>query len=173
MSARHESSGTRPGGRFASRRAAAGLTFAEVLLATLVAGTMLVTATSALSTTVETHDQLAAEPVAAFALAREIHSLALTLPNTPGDGSPATTGAGVLLLEDLDGATFSPPINAAGAALSSSAGWTQVVAIDSVNLSSPTTLAADPTASSTLLRLTVTVLEGRKTCGTYSWWLNP
>jgi hypothetical protein len=144
-----------------------------VLVATLVAGTMLVTATSALSATVDTHDQLASEPVAAFALAREIHSLALTLPHTAGDGSPATTGAGVLLLEDLDGATFSPPINAGRAALSSSAGWTQVVAIDSVDLASPTTLAADPTSTSTLLRLTVTVLEGRETRGTYAWWLNP
>jgi len=173
LSARHESSGTRPGGRFASRRAAAGFTFAEVLVATLVAGTMLVTATSALSATVDTKNALATQPAAAFALAREIQSLALTLPHTAGDGSPASTGAGVLLLEDLDGAAFSPPINAGRCTISTSAGWTQVVAIDSVDLSSPTTLAADPTSTSTLLRLTVTVLEGRETRGTYTWWLNP
>jgi hypothetical protein len=144
-----------------------------VLLATLVAGTMLVTATSALSAAAETRDQIAGQPVAAWALAREIHSLALTLPHTTGDGQPAANGAGVALLEDLDGAVFSPPISAARATLTDAAGWSQVVAIDVVQLDDPQSLAPDPTATATLLRLTVTVLQGRDSRGSYTWWLNP
>jgi len=144
-----------------------------VLLATLVAGTMLVTATSALSAAVETHEQIAGQPVTAWALAREIHNLALSLPHTAGDGLPAANGAGVALLEDLDGAVFSPPISAARNTLTDDSGWSQVVAIDVVQLEHPQCLASDPTSAATLLRLTVTILEGRDARGSYTWWLNP
>jgi len=166
-------SGFGPGGRSPSRRAAAGFTFLEVLLATLVVGTMLVTATTALSAAVVTQDALVGEPITAWGLAREIHSLALVLPRTEGDGVPATTGSEVLLLEDLDGAEFSPPIGADTAAVAGTTGWSQEVLIASVNLADPAVLAADPTADDTLLRLTVTVREGAGVRGTYVWWLNP
>ena len=172
-SERHESSGTGLGGRATSRRAPAGFTFAEVLLATLVAGTMLVTATSALTATARTQDQLVGEPVTAFSLAREMHSLALTLPHDTGDGAPASSGSGIALLEDLDGAVFSPPVGAGCGTLAHASGWTQVVAVDTVSLDDPTRVSADPSAEATLLRLSVTVLEGRTDHGTYVWWLNP
>jgi hypothetical protein len=166
-------SGFGPGGRATSRRAAAGFTFIEVLLATLVVGTMLVTATTALSTAVVAQDTLVGEPITAWGLAREIHSLALLLPRTAGDGLPAATGSDVLLLEDLDGADFSPPIGADKASLTGTTGWSQDVLIESVDLADPEVLAADPAADDTLLRLTVTVREGAEVRGTYVWWLNP
>ncbi len=95
------------------------------------------------------------------------------LPHDAGDGLPATTGSGVALLEDLKGATFSPPISASRTTLTDDSGWSQSVAIDTVRLDDPTTLAPDPTSTATLLRLTVTIKEDRTDRGSYVWWLNP
>ncbi len=166
-------SGFGPGGRATSRRATAGFSFIEVLLATLIVGTMIVTATTALSTAVVAQDTLVGEPITAYGLAREIHSLALVLPRTAGDGLPAATGGDVLLLEDLDGANFSPAIGADRATVPGTTGWSQEVLIEAVDLAAPDMLAADPDADGVLLRLTVTVREGAEVRGTYVWWLNP
>ena len=170
---RKQSSGFGPGGRATSRRAAAAFTFVEVLLATLVLGTMLVTATTALSTAVETQDQLVGTPITAYGLAREIHSLALLLPREVRDGLPAPSGADVAVLEDLDEASFHPPIRADKSEMSEASSWTQDVMVQSVQLASPNVLAADPTARDTLLRLTVEVLQNDEVRGTYIWWMNP
>jgi prepilin-type N-terminal cleavage/methylation domain-containing protein len=166
-------SGFRPGGRFASRRAASGFSLIEVLLATLVVGTVLVAATGAIGGAVSARAALSSEPVTAFELAREIHSLALVLPRDAGDGLPAATGADIALLEDLDGARFSPPVSAARAALAHATGWSQEVTLEAVDLAAPGSLAADATADAVLLRLTVVVREGASLRGTYVWWLNP
>jgi hypothetical protein len=139
----------------------------------MILGTMLVAATTALTGSVQAQAVLVGEPVTALGLAREIHSLAEVLPRTAGDGLPAATGADVALLEDLDGASFSPPIDAETDTIATASGWTQQVAIDSVDLSSPQSLAADPTSDATLLRLTVTVRQGARVVGNYVWWLNP
>jgi prepilin-type N-terminal cleavage/methylation domain-containing protein len=166
-------SGFRPGGRFASRRAAPGFSLIEVLLATLVVGTVLAAATGAIGGAVSARDTLSGEPVTAFGLAREIHSLALVLPRGAGDGLPAATGADVALLEDLDGARFSPPVSAGRASLSHATGWSQDVTLEAVDLAAPGSLAADAAADDVLLRLTVVVREGANARGTYVWWLNP
>ncbi|MBM3985588.1 MAG: prepilin-type N-terminal cleavage/methylation domain-containing protein [Planctomycetes bacterium] len=166
-------SGFRPGGRFASRRAASGFSLVEVLLATLVVGTLLAAATGAIGGAVSARDTLSAEPVTAFGLAREVHSLALVLPRDAGDGLPAARGADVALLEDLDGATFSPPVSAARTALAHATGWSQEVTVEAVDLAAPGSLAADASAAAVLLRLTVVVREGADLRGTYVWWLNP
>jgi len=166
-------SGYEPGGRSPSRRATTGLTFIEVLLATLIAGTMLVAATSALTGTVQARQIMADRPVTAFSLAREIHSASQVLPRATGDGVPATIGSEVVTLDDLDGATFSPPISSRLAQIAGSIGWSQEVHLEHVDLASPGTLAADATSASTLLRLTVTVRQAAAVVGTYIWWLNP
>jgi len=150
-----------------------GFTFIEVLLATLVLGTMLVTATTAMTAAIQTQDEMVSAPVTAWSLAREIHSLALLLPRDVGDGLPAADGASVLLLEDLDGASFAPPIAADKRQLDSAADWAQHVSVQAVDLSNPALLAIDPASTGTLLRLTVTVLEGGSVRGTYVWWMNP
>ena len=166
-------SASEPGRSETSCRAPAGFTFIEVLLATVILGTVLVAATTSLTGSVQAQDIMVGEPVAALGLAREIHSLALVLPRTAGDGVPATTGSEVLLLEDLDGAQFSPPIDAAKRTLASATGWSQQVLIEAVDLASPDQLAADATSAGALLRLTVTVREGAVVVGTYVWWINP
>ena len=165
--------GFRPGGWLCPHRAASGFTFVEVLLGTLVLGTMLVTATTALTSAAVAQDQLVTAPVTAYGLAREIHSLALLLPRDTGDGQPAANGAAVLLLEDLDGARFNPPIAADKRTLTHDSEWTQQIDLEPVELSDPDLPAADATASGTLLRLTVTVLEGPTARGSYVWWMNP
>ncbi|HEX5010503.1 MAG TPA: hypothetical protein VFY71_08875 [Planctomycetota bacterium] len=165
--------GSRPGGWLVPHRAASGFTFIEVLLGTLVLGTMLVTATTALTSAAVAQDQLVTAPVTAYSLAREIHSLALVLPRDAGDGQPAASGAAVLLLEDLDGASFNPPIAADRRRLTYDEDWTQQVAIEPVELGDPAQPAADATAAGTLLRLTVTVLQGSTERGSYVWWMSP
>ncbi len=155
-----------------SRRAHAGFTFLEVLLATVILGTLLVAATTSLTGSVRAQDIMVGEPVTALGLAREIHSLSLVLPHTAGDGQPATTGSEVKLLEDLDGAKLSPPIDAAAQPLTSATGWSQEVTLEPVELAQPDRLAASAGAA-TLLRLTVVVREGGAVVGTYVWWINP
>ena len=156
-----------------SCRASAGFTFIEVLLATVILGTMLVAASTSISGTVQAQSIMSGEPVTALGFAREIHSLALVLPHTAGDGTPATTGSEVAVLDDLDGAQFTPPIDAAKQTLTAYVGWSQQVLIESVDLASPDQLAASPGAAGTLLRLTVTVRQGGSVVGTYVWWINP
>jgi len=165
--------GSRPGGWLVPHRAASGFTFVEVLLGTLVLGTMLVTATTALTSAAVAQDQLVTAPVTAWSLAREIHNLALLLPHDAGDGQPAANGAAVALLEDLDGASFNPPIAADRRSLTHDSDWTQQIEVESVELADPDLPAADATATGTLLRLTVTVLEGPTVRGSYVWWMNP
>jgi hypothetical protein len=166
-------SGSGPGRRNSSCRATAGLTFIEVLFATLIAGTMLVAATSALTGAVKAQAIMAGTPITAFSLAREIHSAAQTLSRTPGDGVPATTGAEVETLDDLDGASFSPPVSARLANITAATGWSQEVDLESVELERPNTPADASAGSAALLRLTIIVREGGTVAGTYVWWLNP
>ncbi|MHC5209537.1 MAG: hypothetical protein ACYTG2_02320 [Planctomycetota bacterium] len=145
----------------------------EVLIATVLVGTALVAASAAFTGAVKTQDSLAGEPTTALALAREIHGLALLLPRDAGDGVPATLPSEVAVLDDLDGATFSPPVDAGLTVRSEATGWSQAVDIARVDLASPGTLAVDADGDDALLRLTVTVKQGADVAGTYSWWINP
>jgi hypothetical protein len=150
-----------------------GFSFVEVLVATVLVGTALVAATAALTGAVKTKDILAGEPTTALGLAREIHGLALLLPRTAGDGVPASVPSEVVVLDDLDGATFSPPIDAGLTVRSSATGWSQAIDIARVDLASPGTLVVDDGGDDALLRLTVTIRQGAEVEGTYTWWLNP
>jgi hypothetical protein len=151
----------------------AGFSFVEVLLATLIVGTLMVAATTALTSSVHTYNVLAGQPFTALTLAREIHAAALTLPRDPGDGVPATDGSEVVVLDDLDGALFSPPIDAQLATLAHVSGWSQDVALERVSLSQPDQPAALSADLSTLWRLDVVIRQGAKEVGRYSWWINP
>lgn len=142
------------------------------MLATLVVGSALVAAMTSLSTTARTQAVLATGPTTALTLANEIHTLALSLPRTAGDGSPARAGSEVAVLDDLDGAIFSPPIDARKAALTSSIGWTQTVDVEPIDLAGAGEDEEDA-SSSTLLKLTVAVRQGSAAAGTFTWWINP
>jgi hypothetical protein len=145
----------------------------EVLIATALVGTALVAASVALTGAVKTQDALAGDSTTALGLAREIHGLALLLPRTPGDGVPAAGPGDVAVLEDLDGATFCPPIDARLAEQSASPDWSQEVGLARVDLDAPGTLAAGDDGDDALLRLTVTIRQGADVEGTYTWWINP
>ena len=166
-------SGSRPGRRAISCRASSGFSFIEILVATLIVGSALVAAMSSLTAATQSQSALATGPTTALTLANEIHTLALGLPRTAGDGSPAHVGDDVAVLDDLDGASFSPPIDSRRGSLTSSTGWSQVVRVDPVALSAPTVTDEDRSSSDTLLKLTVTVRQGADAAGTYSWWINP
>ena len=163
--------GTGPGGGIAPRRASAGFSLVEVLLAALLLGTVMVAGLTAFTTSVDAQDTLAGDTVTAFGLAREIHTLAETLPRDAGSGSPAARIADVTVLDDLNGARFSPPVDAARRTMPSAAGWTQTVAVEAVRLSAPGTLATDSDGDAVLHRLTVAVDDGQGGGGTYTWWL--
>lgn len=166
-------SGSRSGRRGISCRTSSGFSFVEVLLATLIVGSMLVAAMTSLSSAAQTHSALATSPTTALALANEIHTLALALPRAAGDGSPARAGGEVAVLDDLDGASFTPPIDARKGSLHASTGWSQAVSVDPVALAAPAVTDDALSGSDTLLKLTVTVRQGSAAAGTYSWWINP
>ena len=166
-------SGSRSGRRAISCRTSSGFSFVEILVATLVVGSALVAATSAITAAAQSQAALASEPTTALTLANEIHTLAVGLSRAEGDGSPAHTGDEVAVLGDLDGASFSPPIDARKSSLVASTGWSQVVRIDPVALAAPTAVDDGRDSPDTLLKLTVTVRQGASAAGTYSWWINP
>jgi len=162
---RHE-----PGRRISSCRAQTGFSFLEVLLAALLLGTVLVASMNSFSGSIATQHALAGESVTAFGLAREIHTLAEALPRGPA--SEEVTGiADVAVLADLDGASFSPPVDAARRSLGSAAGWSQTVTVDTVDLLAPGVAAADDGSPAQLFRLIVKVDDGAGGGGTYTWWL--
>lgn len=157
----------------------AGFTLAEVLLTAFVLGTALVAATWSMSATAKTkaaYDQ--AESPAAF-LAGEIFNLADGLPRTPSGTTGAHTGAAVVALDSLVGASFTPPILADLSVAPGYAGWKQSVALSVYavsDLTTPTALnpaAGLPPESDHVYRLVVTMLHDGQIVDTFSWWLNP
>ena len=166
-------SGSRSGRRAISCRTSSGFSFVEILVATLIVGSALVAAMSSLTVAAQSQSALATEPTTALTLANEIHTLAVGLSRAEGDGSPAHTGDEIAVLDDLDGASFSPPIDARRSSLAASTGWSQAVSIDPVALAVPATADAGRDSADTLLKLTVTVRQGASPAGTYSWWINP
>jgi len=159
--------------RHTPRRALTGFTLVEVMLTTIIVGLAIVGAMSAMSQAATTKNIQEGEPLTALALASEIHALALSLPEGDGDGSPATQAAGVTILDDLDGATFSPPLDAKLAAVAEATAWRQDVLISKVSLADPSVDLPDDAGSASLLKLQVTVSDASSVKGTYTWWLNP
>jgi len=160
-------------------RDAAGLTLVEVLAGTVVISLVLASAGWAVGGT--SSDGLRVEdPIDAALVAREIYDLALRQ-GTVADGSlPAKDGAGVDGLDSLDGASFCPPLNAAGRplALVNAPAWRQDVDVQVyslLDLDTPVSqsFAGAARSSTTLYRLTVHVSCEGQDKGTWWWWLNP
>jgi len=165
---------SRPGHASTGR---AGMTLLEVLMGTLVTSLVLVSATWALSLASTSRHAHAESSLNAALLAGELHELALTLPAAAGSGA-ASTGAGVAALGSLDGAVFSPPIDAARTALTNLARWKQeahisVYALSDLEHPTSATFAARDKSSTSLYRLTVQVTCGTQDMGTWWWWVNP
>ncbi len=156
------------------------MTMLEVLVGSVIVGLVVISAGWALSSANESKSIHSEEPIDAALIAKEMYELALRQ-DTADDGDPPATGAeGVKGLDSLDGASFSPPLNASLAELSltSAASWRQELDLqvfDLSDLDTPTsedfTGATD--SSSTLFRLTVHVTFRGLDKGTWWWWLNP
>ena len=166
---------TAPGDVRAPRREA-GLTLVEVLLAAVVFGVVLMASSWALNHAAGTRVAQAREPVGAALLAGHIHTLASTLSREPSGLPPAVDAAGLLALDSLDGAVFSPPLDADLDTLDDLQGWAQQVDIGLVHPATPEVVEAwSPPAAlgSHLILLTVDISHAGTSQGRFRWWLAP
>ena len=117
------------------------------------------------------------EQSTAVQLANNIHEIALGLPfydpDTPAGSTPAwstpETGATAFDdLLDLDGKSFSPPIDVRRQSMSQYTNWTQSVTVQSVTDDQVNSLTARTTAEPTA-RVTVTISHNGKTVYQTSW----
>jgi len=161
---------------FRHARATAGLTLIEVLVAAFIVSSVLVSASWALSQANSSKAIHAEDSIEAALFAREIHELALRL-STELSGNPAAkTAADVLALDTLDGAVFSPPIDAKPAVIQGAEGWSQTVAVSVYDLTDTTNAVAakmvDATKNArTLFKLSVTIKQRGVDKGTWWWWI--
>jgi hypothetical protein len=110
-------------------------------------------------------------------LAKNIRELSLKLafldPATPTNwgldtGESANNPAGFNDINDLDGMTYSPPIDSRGQTLSMMSGWTQTIVVHSVDHNSLTTDV--PNGTDSAVRVTVTVSHQGQIVTTMSWY---
>jgi len=157
----------------------AGFTLAELLITALVIGTAFVAATWSMTATARTKAAYDKAAGPAPFLAQEIFTLADGLPRVPSGITAVTSGAAVIALDSLVGASFSPPILADASVAPGFDGWGQsvelsVYAVD--DLTTPTTLdPADGLApeSGFVYRLDVAVQHDGEPVETFSWWIHP
>jgi prepilin-type N-terminal cleavage/methylation domain-containing protein len=160
-------------------RTDSGFTMVELLLTALVIGTAFVAATWSMSATARTKAAYEKEGGPSVFLGQEIQTLADSLPREPSGMTGAVTGAGVVALDSLIGASFSPPILADGSAAEGYDDWQQNVDLSVYSLSDLTMPTDDDPAdglapeSDKIYRLDVEVLQGGETVKTYSWWIHP
>jgi len=106
-------------------------------------------------------------------LARNIRELTLGLsfsdPTTPSHWGPESGEAlaGFDDLDDLDGQSFSPPIDARRQSLANMSAWRQTIAVDTVDPDLLT--AAVPKGSAPANRITVTIRHHERVVCTTSW----
>jgi type II secretory pathway pseudopilin PulG len=161
-------------------RPATGMTLVEVLVGTVIVSLVVISAGWALSGANDSKHIHAEEPIDAALIAKEMYELALRQDSTDDGDPPATAAAGVMGLDSLDGASFSPPLDASlgELALANAAQWRQDVDLQVFDLSDLDTpssedFASASASSSTLYRLTVHVTFRGEDRGTWWWWINP
>ena len=163
----------------AARRATAGFTLIELMLTVFVLGTAFVAGTWSMSATARLKEAYDQDDGPAPYLAREIYALAASLPREPSGLTGATSGAQVVALDSLIGASFSPPIEADGGLTHGLDGWRQNVSLSVYSLDGLSTPSscdpADglPPDSAQLYRLDVSILHDGQVVDAFSWWLHP
>src|SRR3954449_6966946 len=149
-----------------------GFTLLETPLATVIVGVGVLATMQVMAAGTMSNDT-AGNMTTGVQLAHNIRELSLGLPFydsvNPSHwgleaGETATTADD---LDDLDGAVFSPPINARRQVIANMTGWSQKVRVDSVdpNLVS----AAVPSGSTAVSRVTVTILRDGKQVYSANW----
>ena len=162
-----------------STRRPAGFTLVEVLITAFVVGTAFVAATWSMSAVARTTAAYEDSGGPAAFLAQEIFNLADGLPREPNGLTGATIGAGVVAIDSLINASFSPPILSDCSVAPGMEGWRQnvdlsVFAVD--DLVTPAALdPADglPPEAGFVYRLDVSIEHDGKLIDSFSWWLRP
>lgn len=155
------------------RRRGSGFTLIEAALVTVIIGVGVMAMLQLLAAgTVQ--NGAGAKMTTALALAGNVRELTLDLSFSDPSQTPAwgpetgeTTLASYDDLDDLDGRSFNPPIDARRQTIADQAEWTQVVSVQCVDPDLITTVVPD--GSSPMARVTVTVLcDGQEVCSS-SW----
>lgn len=156
----------------AARRGRRGFTLIEVLVASAIMGMLFVALMEAFRTGLLMLEHSQRMTVGAT-LAEELHQMTLTMPlddpQAPGgwglEGGETATQCDDI--DDLDGASFSPPINADGVAINGLDDYLQEVTVVSVANQDFNQVVADGTSG--VYRVTVTVTCDGDQVGVVSW----
>jgi hypothetical protein len=160
-------------------RRQAGFTFAEVLMATVIVGFAVISSSWALAGAVSTKHELKETPFTASQLAKEIYECAEAIPREPTGTVAVTSGGAVTALDNLIGATFSPPILADGSTLTEMADWTQTVDLEVYALDDLTTPTGEDAwlglseHAERMFKLTVTIQKDGADVDSFHWWITP
>lgn len=149
-----------------------GFTLVEVLIATILIGLSIAALVAANGTLTMANGAGADQSTAEF-LCEQIRELTAMLAVVDPQTTTTTFGpeeAGVAAyddVDDLDGATFSPPIGADRASLNAFAAFSQQVTVQNVNRSNLDQVVADH--ASQFVRVTVRVLRNQQEITSASW----
>ncbi len=161
-------------------RTRAGFTLLEVLVATVLVGVAVVSTSWAMTAAARAKvERELADPISAELVAQEVYELAKSLPSEPSGTHGVTDPAGVVALDSLVGAKFSPPIKADGTADTSLAGWGQVVDLSVYGISDLDSATLDSALTELgkgdpkLFQLCVTVTKDGAEVDTWRWFLTP
>jgi hypothetical protein len=156
-----------------SRRARAGTTFVELMLAVVIVSTTLLASTASMQGSAQVYHYFADGKHEALMLAQEIHEAAKLMPWTHAVGAEAVFGDDVYDVWDLDGKTFNPPRSADYDIVVSHIGWSQSCEVRVVDMAHPD-VEVDPATfqGQTLTELKVTIKQGSEVVDTPSWWLS-
>jgi hypothetical protein len=160
------------GTRTDKNRRRAGFTLVEAAMVTVIISVGVMAMLQLLAAGTAANEN-AAELTMAINLANNIHEIAMGLPyydpQTPTVwSSKEPTVAEWDNITDLDGATFSPPIDARRQAITGYTGWRQSVEVESVTHDKVTVTTPDTTTEPTA-RVTVTIKHKGHVVYTTSW----
>lgn len=155
------------------KRTRRGFTLVEAALTMVIVGTGVMALLQLLAAGTMSNST-ATELTTAINLANNVHEIALSLPFTSTTNPTSTTfkdsggPTNYTYLWDMNGDTYSPPLNIQRTAIGTYSNWSQVVTINSVD---PTNLTAIRPNSVTLptARVTVVILHHGKTVYQTSW----
>lgn len=154
----------------------AGLTFFEVIGATIVLALAVVSSAMVMTTANSTRAALQAGTIDAALLASHVHEVAVGLSKKTSGLPIASAGNEVLALDTLDGAVFSPPIDARLAVIPGSTGWAQQVdlrTVDPTGATTPRNFSGPNPVAAAMVELSVTVTHMGRAVDTFTWWLSP
>jgi Tfp pilus assembly protein PilV len=156
-----------------ARRARAGTTFVELMLAVVIVSTTLLASTASMQGSAQVYHYFADGKHEALMLAQEIHEAAKLMPWTHAVGADPVFGDNVYDVWDLDGKTFNPPRSADYDIVVSHIGWSQSCEVRVVDMAH-TDVEVDPATfqGPTLTELKVVIKQGSEVVDSPCWWLS-